>query len=216
MDIRPLRRYDPPHLPTRDVVNQHPEILRMLPKRWQANPAVLTAIAGATILLQCGKSVLAENPPRLAGVPLPPTAALSEVEARKVIIAEAKKSGVVFERTQKTVEIATNALGKAPANAKAAPAKVRLTLDGFDTKHAVAFEYVSETDRQSVSKSLGRPVTSESIAAAIKAKAHQQLKDRVLVVSEVKRHAPSQKDLEEDVRLKVQEFVKWLKAQGVI
>jgi hypothetical protein len=95
VEIRPIRRYPAPHLPTREIVDQHPEILRLLPKRWQHNPAVLTAMVGVGLLLQCGGAVLAKQKPVFMGLPAPP-ALTSESEARRVIVAEAKL-GVSYE-----------------------------------------------------------------------------------------------------------------------
>lgn len=45
MELEPMKRYREPVYPTRRALNEKPELLRLVPARWQANTAVLTTLA---------------------------------------------------------------------------------------------------------------------------------------------------------------------------
>lgn len=125
MKVTAVAKYSRPRFPTHEILEQHPEFLRIVPQRWKSNPVVLTALAGACLLLnscravgagstspkvapvfQHGVGVLGEPPApkivtplplgRTAGVPLPPQCLLTEAEARQIISDEARKAGLHF------------------------------------------------------------------------------------------------------------------------
>jgi hypothetical protein len=45
--LKPVKRCAPPRFPTRAILDAHPELLRLVPKRWQGNALVLGAVAAA-------------------------------------------------------------------------------------------------------------------------------------------------------------------------
>jgi len=215
VNIKPVRLYATPQLPTREIVDENPELLRLLPKRWQHNPAVLTAMVGAGLLLQCSGSLLAQDrvPPQ-GGIKLAGSV-LTESEARSIVVEEAKKAGIIFSADKKKLNVPITALAAAPIKGnEASDATTRITLDGTDAKRGISFEYVSEADTKAVSTRIGGIATINSIATAVTAEGKKQLKGRVLVVPEVK--AYSRKEADKDLRAQVKDFIKWLKAQGVI
>lgn len=118
MEIRPVRRYASPDYATSEILEQHPEILRIVPKRWQSNTVVLTALTGLCMMMLGTRAVAADadkngekkkTPPASAVAPLfvhgvgfgafgcsavNPPVFLSEDEARQVIVEEAKKAKI--------------------------------------------------------------------------------------------------------------------------
>lgn len=113
MKIEPIRRYATPQLPTREIVDESPELLRLLPKRWQANPAVVAALAACLAMSSCANGAAdkassgatsrvapifkhGEGRAAFGGMTTSPPAMLSEDEARNIIVGEAKKAGIVF------------------------------------------------------------------------------------------------------------------------
>jgi hypothetical protein len=210
--IEPVRRYARPQLPTREIVDANPELLRLLPKRWQGNSAVLMAMVGTGLLLQCSGSVLAKGSVPLPGSPLPPQLILSESEARRIIVEEAKKAGIVFAADSRTLDIPLSSLCTEPK--PRTEATTRITLDGTDAKLGVSYEYVSEKDTQALSARCGCTVSEETAAAAIRATGKAPPKGRLLVVSDISGF--SRKEADGKIRTQVQDFIKWLKAQGVI
>ena len=215
MKLQPVRRYPRPQLPTRTIVDENPDLLRLLPRRWQGNAAVLTAMVSAGLLLQCKASVLAQECQPLAGVPMPPSIRVSESEARRIIVDEAKKSGVVFRADRKALAVPITSLAAAPIKgSEASDATTRITLDGTDAKRGISFEYVSELDTKAVSKRIGGIATVNSVTNALTEEGKKQLKGRVLVVPEA--IAYSREEADKQLRAQVKDFIKWLKAQGVI
>jgi hypothetical protein len=110
MKLSPLRKYRGPDYPTQEILAQHPELLRVLPRRWQNNAVVLGTLAGLLALMeqstaQAGdKSSLHVAPVfehgkgqgALGCIVVSPPVFLTEAEARDVIEEEAKKAGVGF------------------------------------------------------------------------------------------------------------------------
>lgn len=212
MNLQPLRRYPQPQLPTHDAAEANPELLKLIPRRWRTNPAVLTAMIGAGLLTQC---LAEEQCPPLAGVPAPPTIRVSESEARRIIIDEAKKAGITFAADKKKLNVPVRALAAAPIKGhEASTTRTTITLDGTDVKRAVSFEYVTAADANAVSKRIGGVATVRSVAEALKDESKKQLKGRMLVVTET--YAYDHDEGEQDLRAQVKDFIKWLKAQGVI
>lgn len=117
MELKPIKRYVPPRYPTHDVLLEHPEILRFVPKRWRGNKLVLATLgAAAMLLVSCRHQSLSvrEHPvdaPYVAPiflhgegrggfgcVAVNPPVLLSEDEAFQVIRDEAKRTGIRFVR----------------------------------------------------------------------------------------------------------------------
>lgn len=120
MQIQPVRRYGVPSYATKEILQQHPELLKLVPERWQHNPAVLSALAALCMLMVGSRAVAAtdqngdkkKTPPASAVAPIfehgngygafgcsavNPPVFLSEDEARQAIIEEAKKAGIEFK-----------------------------------------------------------------------------------------------------------------------
>jgi len=52
MKLAPLKNYRGPDYPTREILDQHPELLRVLPRRWRNSPVVLGTLAGLLALME--------------------------------------------------------------------------------------------------------------------------------------------------------------------
>jgi hypothetical protein len=133
MKITPLKRYSIPEYPIQEILAAHPELLRLVPKRWANMPLVLSALSMVCLILAArdGKpadkkasTVKATNPAvqsqpvatRVAPifhhgegrgafgcVVVSPPVFLSEDEARQVIIEEAATAGIHFENTNRVI-----------------------------------------------------------------------------------------------------------------
>lgn len=273
MNIEPLRHYATPQLPTHDIVSEHPELLRLLPKRWQGNSAVVAALAACIAMSTCAAdAATTKAKPKAKPKPAPkiasriapifthgsgigsfgcevvnPPTFLSEAEARQVIIEEAKRAGIIFTADSKIlpkVELPTTTRewgNKQPQR------KIKgwpVGLDGTDAKRGgVSFEYVS---REDMIKWQGDPsdhptstLISYDVAGAAKdlqagiAKAkpvgtYAVFYDPVALqkmsfgpsadfdAAQGQAYAAAYDEARENLRAQVKDFIKWLKAQGVI
>jgi hypothetical protein len=272
MNIEPIRRYSQPRLPTREIVDEHPELLRLLPKRWQTNSAVVAALTACLAMTTCNSGQAADTPTKVAPVfehgtgigsfgciAVNPPIFLSEDEARQVIVEEAKRSRIQFAPDGKTLDDITlitngtfdpvkDAEGKWQYHTKYGTQVRSISLDGFDKKRNIAFEYVSEKDLKDwnagvtvrgtagdddligVAKSL-----SAGIAKAKPGGTYGVFYDPAIGYKDAldkagkldysspdsqarlaKIDAAASQLAREDLRKQVQDFIKWLKAQGVI
>lgn len=260
MRLEPVRIYPQPKLPSRDAVDEQPDLLRLLPNRWQGNAAVVTALA-ACLALSTSSSDAAKKPDTVARVApifvhgdgigsfgcrvISPPVFLSEDEAVEVIRNEAKRAGITFAKSGKIlskVELPTAPReygNKQPAR----PVKAQsIALDGTDAKRNISFEYVSRDDlvewQGDPSKNPASSVYSYNVGGAAKdlragiAKAKAvgsyavfydpvaSIKDsRDPLAGWAERPGAATVGTEEarkDLREQVKDFIKWLKAQGVI
>lgn len=272
MRIEPLRTYAEPQLPTRDAVDAHPELLRLLPRRWQANATVVAALTACLAMTACSNSEAAEKPTRVAPVfehgtgsgsfgcvAVNPPIFLSEGDARQVIIEEAKRAGIRFSpngRTLKDITMPTDGTlarvddgkGGAKWEPKFGTQVISIPIDGLEQKRNIAFEYISEQDLKDLRTGTTNFGTAGSQTTIGTAKALAEgigktkpggtygvFYDPAIGWSDAREKAKpldySSPDWQarnakiksaanemarEELRKQVQDFVKWLKAQGVI
>jgi len=140
MDLKPITRYAAPRYPTNAYLVEHPELLRLVPKRWRGNKVVLRTLSATIFLvISCQGQAAKVAPVFVHGagrgtfgcVAINPPVVLSEDEARQVICDEARNAGVEFSDT-------AFVLGGDPA----------LKADGYDPVHKIAFEYISLRDEE--------------------------------------------------------------------
>lgn len=115
MNCRSVRRYREPRYPTRDYLQDHPELLEYVPERWRKNRLVLVVLSIALPILLARHSqaedtkVVKHDSVRVAPlfvhgdgrgsfgcVVVNPPVFLSEAEARQVVQDEARKAGIDF------------------------------------------------------------------------------------------------------------------------
>ena len=256
MKIEPIRRYAQPQLPTREIVDEHPELLRLLPKRWQANSAVVAALAACVALSGCAKSG-SKGPSQVAPVfmhgdgrgslgcvAVNPPVFLSEGEARAVILDEAKRAGIVLADHAVLPDVGTPATTTQYQSETHYRMRTRaVTLDGFNRKRLIGFEFVSRHDfdnwkgwewgRSTVSRYdilTAAQVLRNGVSAAEPAGAYAVFYDPCLGPWDAKGIGGPRPDYtqrrtlnrkagqmsREQLRAQVKDFIKWLKAQGVI
>jgi hypothetical protein len=165
MQVKPVLSKAAPEYPTHDFLQEHPELLRIVPERWRRNPFVLRVLAGVGCLLLAVQSAGAQeraNAPASRVAPLfihgegrggfgcivvNPPVFLSEDEALQVIRDESGKAGLKFSAAGPKARQAelpvTNECGFGRPDTRGTQ-KQDLSFDGFDKKHNVAFEFVSE------------------------------------------------------------------------
>lgn len=165
LNVSPVKRYTDPKYPTKQEVMLHPQVLKAVPKRWSAKPAVSMVLLAtlSTGLCSCmvkAKQLQGTEKTELAipvfqhgdgrgsygCVSVAPPVFLSEEEAAQVIRQEAEAMGVRFDRT-KSIE------GTFPATdlnsnekLKDATWQGQLQLDGYDEALDIGFEFVSKND----------------------------------------------------------------------
>lgn len=110
MKLSPLNNYRVPDYPTREILQQHPELLRVLPRRWQHSPVVVGTLAGLLAIMEQSTLQAADKSPLQVApifehgsgrgafgcVAVSPPVFLTEAEAREVIEEESRKAGVEF------------------------------------------------------------------------------------------------------------------------
>jgi hypothetical protein len=119
VEVRHITQYLEPGFPTHQILDEHPELLALVPKRWRANPAVLTALASLCLLVSSHRSSAADQaaPSKVAPIFLHgdgrgslgciavnPPVFLSEAEARTIIVEEAKRAGIGFTADGRVLE----------------------------------------------------------------------------------------------------------------
>ncbi len=264
--ITPVERYTTPRFPTREVLDEHPELLKLVPKRWRGNAVVISALAMACLVGSAGQSEAArkakpgafqvapvfqhgEGRGAMGCVAVNPPIFLSEDEARQVINEEAKKAGITFAddavilRDFPVPVTDPNAFLHKPEERGPSTQLGRLALDGVDAKRNIAYEFVSEADFNEWTK--GGPVATvqeintigtagvlkDSFATAKPAGSYAVFYDPATGYSDAYKrihqkdkpspgweaiHAEARAVSREELRKQVQDFIKWLKAQGVL
>jgi len=161
VEITPLTRYREPNFPTREILDDHPELLRILPNRWRQNAVVTTALTAACSLamMSAGRAHAAPND-RVAPIfmhgagdlrgmfaTMPTTSPifLPEDEARLIIVEELKKAGLDITPDRPKLIAVSYAL-KDPKTEEVHREQHDLVLDGEDAERHVAYEYLSQDD----------------------------------------------------------------------
>jgi len=267
MQVKPVLSKAAPEYPTHDFLQEHPELLRIVPERWRRNPFVLRVLAGVGCLLLAVQSAGAQeraNAPASRVAPLfihgegrgsfacnvvNPPVFLSEDEARQVIRDEGGKAGLEFTADALTIPQATVPVTNeswCPSQREGDPQRTQkrnLVFDGFDKKHNVAFEFVSyeqfnawlnpdpacrggiainfcnmkgtaETLRSGLAAAPGLPWVGVFYEPG--ANPTIELASGNWENARKARKAAGRQLGEEELREQVRDFIKWLKAQGVI
>ncbi|MEI8311789.1 MAG: hypothetical protein WCH98_13640 [Verrucomicrobiota bacterium] len=186
MKLSPLKNYRGANYPTRAILNRHPELLRVLPRRWRNSPVVLGTLAGLLAMMEQptaragDKSALHVAPIFEHGsgqgafgcVAVSPPVFLTEAEAREVIEEESRKAGVEFSgrghilngvALPVTDEFAfldrmDQKSGKKKAGKKSQTGD--LELDGWNDRLQAGYEFVALSDFEAwESKDSGRMCT---------------------------------------------------------
>ena len=274
MNIKPVKRYAKPGIPKRDDVDRDPNLLRHVPKRWQGNQVVLSALTAALALGSVSQASAGKSKPsRIAPIfehgegraafggtgQRSPTVFISELDARQIILEEARRAGLAFDLDRDTLRsirrpvtdryafvIRENEGKGREAESGTETLKTPLGLDATDIRRKISFEYVSQEDfDQWETKTHKTTCTLASIDIRMAA---QRLR-KALIAAKPKgtyvvfydpvvtapvpktEETPSSDDRKdqwkageiqagklarEEIRKQVRDFVKWLKAQGVI
>jgi hypothetical protein len=238
-------------------LDEHPELLRLVPKRWRGNPVVLAALTGVGVLLAgCSRDRITAADSRIAPVfihgegrgafgckAVNPPVFLSEGEARQVIAEEAKRGGIDFAPDRTMLDdVLMPAWDLATQNGKTQERP--LVLDGEDRGRKIAYEFVSTEDLR-----VWQEPHRSTAYSYDTAKSARELRDRIaesrteesvavfydpLVRPTIPRDPSGKADWanyrrdegparqearensKEQLRAQVRDFIKWLKAQGVI
>jgi len=172
MDVKALKRYGAPGFPTRAMLDEHPELLRLLPRRWRRHTLILAAVTAVGALAAGCRSQVAAvkaqpgeaTPPPAASRVAPifqhgdghgffggkpaPTYFLTEEEARQVIVEEGKRAGIDFAADGLTLPDVPLPVTHTTSGS-ITPLETRrgaILLDGVDSKRQIAYEYVSHDD----------------------------------------------------------------------
>ena len=241
MKVTPIRQYERPSFPTRSIIDERPELLRLVPKRWQKNPVVIAALAATAALTTAGYTAAKERAD-LVGKTRINWVRLTEEEARQVICEEAKTHGIYFKPDVRTVTFTD------PKPAPKHPTKtIRLRMDGTDVKHNVSYEYATSADLAAMGRQTRANHTQSEWSNYISDDTDSQHTERLLnaglaragprgyyrafverpTCPDLIRDAKGKVDWKgtekrgkvlarEQLHAQVRDFIKWLKAQGVI
>lgn len=170
MKVHPVKRYTPPKYPTLTSVAGKPELLKVLPLRWQKNMTVLTAIGliGVISLSSCvaknigsgGDGLESDSYLNVAPIfehgigtgsigcdMVVPPVFLSEEEALAVICAEAEKYGVKLDDTPPSYTATQNIFDDENQYSwlrqKYKIGDGSVELDLYDKKNKTAVSYIS-------------------------------------------------------------------------
>lgn len=256
VELKPVKQYQEPKLPTRRIIDECPQLLEIVPRRWQTNPVVLSALAGVCALI-LGSRVMADNEPasvsRVAPVfnhgegrssfgcmAINPPVFLSEDEARKTIEEEAKRAGITFVSSTSVLQDVLIPTLTYENDGRMVWSRKPLVLDGQDSDHQVFYEYISWDDMNDWEEQLSTVYSYDSRAAARRTRellkaarpagAYAVFYDPFFRVEAVrkdngawdhaatmeKRQIEGMESERELLRKQVQDFIAWLKTQGVI
>lgn len=215
LKVEPIRKYKTPGYPDKGLVLESPDILKTMPQRWKGKAFAGLAMSSIVLLLLSG----CEKQQVTGGTPIPPFY-LTEEEAYKVIVDEAEKYGVAFDKAG--VELQELRLPFYDQAAKAnAEYKMDIQLDGYNKEKKIGFEYVSNKDVEEFNNSLQQK-PEEGVYPlwidAYSAKLEQALreKDQGIYFDSFYTNGYEKAEVEKDLREQVKSFMEWLKAQGVI
>jgi len=267
MEIKPLKRYNEPDFPTREILDVHPELLRRMPNRWRRSAVIGTAVVAACGIVaarwgQTTASAAGDPVSKVAPVfvhgeghgafgceAVNPPVFLSEDEARQVIVEELKraevKQGGRLDPKPDGLILKGVAVPDTTQNwnQKTGATKRDLALDGWDAGRKIGFEYVSNADydawqekdggfRSTVS-SFDMQETAKRLQTGLVAAKPEgavavfydpliglrdayENSDKKTPMNWEAEQADAKMIARFALREQVRDFVKWLKAEGVI
>ena len=265
-----LTRYEDPNYPTHGILDEHPELLQLVPKRWRGNAAVIGALTALCLISSgcrngSGEATVSRVAPVFqhgtgrAGYGCVAVAApvfLSEDEARHVIEQEASKAGLSFAhgskkplalRPQEEQTVYDESGKDQGFHTRRKERSLNLVLDGMDKGRSISYEYVSNDDFRSWN--LAVPYYGSTAWEFDHKRTAELLRQGLLKArckgvyavfydpcadfssfalgeqpsfrggAEIAKRYPkpqSKWTSENQLRAQVRDFIKWLKAQGVI
>jgi hypothetical protein len=152
MQLKAVSQYKEPGYPVQEYLMEHPELLRLVPKRWRGNATVLATLGMAAMLISSSRFSYGEQktvhhdekvaPVFIHGagrsgfgcVAVSPPIFLSEDEALQVINQEAMKAGLDFIKMPEGRRETTVHGSKT------------VHLDAYDFEHRIAIEFVEDKE----------------------------------------------------------------------
>ncbi|MDF2519411.1 MAG: hypothetical protein K0R84_39 [Clostridia bacterium] len=217
LKIEPVRSYRSPDYPDKRVVLENPDILKTLPQRWKGKVYAGFAFSSVVVLLLSGCQQQAT-----AGVPAPP-AYLTEEEACSIIIEEAEKYGVEFDKTGLELQDVKFYIDRNTSEASAIVEHTQdIELDGYDKEKKIGFEFASSDDVQSLAKNI-EGLTEDEILYFTDADYKEELEEALGYLDEkiyfqtfYSASYPDIADTKAELQEQVESFMEWLKSEGVI
>lgn len=222
-----VNRYPHPRFPTNALFKSSPEMLDLIPKRWQKNILMLSLL---TAINATGAGVIRAHAADLSFGYFDPHSCFfeynaTEEEARRIIEEETGKAGITFDLKDSDLSIRTLSSSYSllsPVNQRVFyPNLIFLrtqlylpfrtdpllhtptTLDETDRMHMIACEYISQEDMETYPYRTMNETTNE-IVNILK-------RDNTGFYYGIFTSCPK-----ETLRMQVRDFINWLKAQGVI
>jgi len=246
MKVTPVGNYKTPQIPNRDDVDDNPEILKNIPLRWLSNAAALTALAGTVLLISQYKHTrMSRVAPifnhgngivQFGGVADFGPVHLDEAEARDIIRTEALRSGIELDPIQNTAIKCPIPEPSYSPNGQPGRKYSTIYLDGVDEKRHIYYKYITTNNASELSPDEDRSRSfswTESTKAAAQTLRNELKRTRRTGVygifydpvaprdsdnsrfffSAEKENAVASRQL---LRAQVQDFIKWLKTEGII
>ncbi|MDT8388885.1 MAG: copper amine oxidase N-terminal domain-containing protein [Lentisphaeria bacterium] len=162
MKVKPVLRYRSPRYPTREQLESQARLSHVIPSRWKENAALIAILTAAPALARSDGPEAVKKTPDSLVAPLFQHGAgetrgvygttfsilpvlLSEEDARQVIEEQLTKAGLNMSRGKKSTHH-ISVMTVDPKTKQPSAKNVSLTMDGYDSKYGVAYEFLSAND----------------------------------------------------------------------
>jgi len=215
MELVALKKYKTPKYPLKHEVLHNPILLKKLPERWKFKAMTCATMSTALILMLT--SCKPNQTAIMGGIGPMITVTLSEEDALIIINDEAKKQGLDFTKDGTQLDNIDIPYNYSTYNNVLATRNDNLILDGYDANSKIGFEYISSEDIQAwtnvqYSVQFG---LYETFSLVLSNSIKDKIKDKNVGVF-FDFYSNDQASREKELRMQVQDFLNWLKAQGII
>ncbi len=142
LKLEPVKKYKSPGYPDKRIVLENPDIIKTFPERWKGKLFVGLTFSSIALMILSG----CQRPLPTPGIS-PAPVYFTEEDAYNIVIEEAEKYGVVFDKEGLQLTDVEFSLDKKAWWVKTPRSyKVNVQLDGYDKEKGIAFEFLSKND----------------------------------------------------------------------
>jgi len=219
MKLKPLKKYSSPCYPEKSIVNENPELLRIIPRRWEGKQ-YLGMVMSALLVLTLSACEGKKEPEfqQLEGK-IVAKMGITEEQAFNIIQEEAKKAGINFKKNSFKLDGIKMPVHDNKNNIDIESENEQtIKLDGYDSSKKIGFEYVTKDDIYEWGKGIKTSDSSESAYLSDTNTSdflNKSIKGKDYGIS-VRFFQERLSGEEEGLKRQVQEYISWLHSQGII